>query len=167
MITIDEARCTGCGICLTACPQEAILLEAEKAKIRQELCTECGVCLSACPENAIHETQPAPAPVTRPSPSRPERKPVVPLSPVSAERVPVKARRAEVLRPSPTSLERRRAVTTAVATVGPVALDLLARLAGGWLRRDRFPERAAGGPDLAVRGQGGGRRRRRRGGRCS
>lgn len=168
MITIDEARCTGCGVCLTACPREAIVLEAERAEIKQELCTECGVCLSACPENAIQEAEPAP--VTRPSPSRAERKPVVVPSPIRAERTPTQARPLEVVRPSPTSLERRKAVTAvtaAASTVGPVALDLLGRLALRWFRRGRFPERAAGGQALAVRGQGGGRRRRWRGGRCS
>ena len=53
MIVIDEARCNGCGICLTACPQEAIVLEANRAEIKQELCTDCGVSLYVCPEEAI------------------------------------------------------------------------------------------------------------------
>jgi Fe-S-cluster-containing hydrogenase component 2 len=168
MITIDEARCTGCGVCLTACPQGAIVLEAERAEIKQELCTNCGVCLSICPENAIQETEPAP--VTRPLPSRRERKPVVAPSPIRAERTPTRARPLEVVRPSPTSLERRKAVTAvtaAASTVGPVALDLLGRLAVRWFRRGRSPERSTGGRGLAVRGPGGGRRRRWRGGRYS
>jgi Fe-S-cluster-containing hydrogenase component 2 len=165
MIIIDEARCIGCGVCLTACPQEAIVLRADTAEIKRELCTDCGLCLSTCPENAIQDIEPAP--VARPSPSRPEREPVVTLSRISAEQPPTRARPLEVVRPSPSALQRRNAVVTAAAAVGPVALDLLARLAERWLRRDRFPERARGGQDLAARGPGGGRRRRRRGGRYS
>lgn len=165
MIFIDKPRCTGCGICLATCPQEAIVLEAERAEINQELCTECGVCLSACPEDAIQQTELAP--LARPAPSTPEREPVVALSPLRVEQPPTRSRPLEVVRRSPSALEKRRTVATAAAAVGPVALDLLARLAERWLRRGGSPEQAVGRRDLAARGPGGGRRRRWRGGRCS
>jgi Fe-S-cluster-containing hydrogenase component 2 len=165
MIVVDEARCTGCGVCLISCPQEAITLKAERAEIEQELCTDCGVCLSACPEDAIQQTEPAPA--TRPSPGRPEREPVVALSPARAERAPTRPRPLEVVRASPSALEKRRAVVASAAAVGPIALDLLARLAERWLRRGGPSGRTAEPLSVAGRGPGGGRRRRRRGGRCS
>lgn len=165
MIVVDEAGCTGCGVCLTACPQEAIVLEADRAEISQELCTDCGVCLSACPEDAIQQIELAPA--TRPSHSRPEREPTIALSPTRVEQPPARPRSLEVVRPSPSALERRQTVATAAATVGPVALDLLARLAEHWLSRRRLPDQPGGQSDLAARGPGRRRRRRWRGGRCS
>jgi Fe-S-cluster-containing hydrogenase component 2 len=164
MITIDETRCTGCGVCLSLCPQEAIVLEAERAEIRQELCSSCGICISACPQGAIREADLVP--VIR-LPARPEQKPVVKVPPGGSERVPARARRLEVVRPSPSALERRQAVAAAAVAVGPVALDVLARLAGRWFRRGRLLERAAGPQDVAAPGPGRGRRRRWRGGRCS
>jgi len=164
MIVIDEARCTGCGVCLGLCPQEAIVLEAERAEIRQELCSGCGICISACPQGAIQEA--ALLPVTR-LPARPEVEAVVKVSPISSERVPARPRPLEVVRPSPSALERRQAVAAVAGAVGPVALDVLARLVGRWFRRGRSLERAAGRQELAMPGPGRGRRRRWRGGRCS
>jgi NAD-dependent dihydropyrimidine dehydrogenase PreA subunit len=164
MITIDEARCTGCGVCLSLCPQEAIVLEADRAEIKQELCSGCGICISACPQGAIQEADLVLA--TR-LPARPEGAPAVALSAGGPERLPARARRVEVIRPSPSALERRRAVAAVAGAVGPVALDLLARLADSWFRRGRLLERAAGRQDLAMPGPGRGRRRRWRGGRCS
>ena len=163
MIVIDEARCTGCGVCLNLCPQEAIVLEAGRVEIKQELCSGCGICISACPQCAIQEADLVP--VTR-LPARPEQKLVVKVSPGGSERVPARTRPLEVVRPSPSALERRQAVAVAAGAVGPVALDLLARLADRWFRRGRLLERAAGRQDPAVPGPGR-RRRRWRGGRCS
>jgi ferredoxin len=164
MITIDRTRCTGCGVCLSLCPQEAIVLEAGTAEIKQELCSGCGICVSACPQGAIQEADLVPA--TR-LPARHEQRPVVTVPPGGSERVPARTRRLEVFRPSPSALERRQAVAAVAGAVGPVALDVLARLAGRWFRRGRLLERAAGRQDLAMPGPGRGRRRRWRGGRCS
>jgi Fe-S-cluster-containing hydrogenase component 2 len=163
MIVIDEARCTGCGVCLNLCPQEAIVLEAERAAINQELCSGCGICISACPQGAIQEADLVP--VTR-LPARPEREPVVKVPSSGPVRVPARTRPLQVVRPSPSALERRRAAVVAAGAVGPVALDVLARLASRWLRQSRLLERAAGPQDLAVPGPGRRRRRRQRGGRC-
>jgi len=164
MIVIDEARCTGCGVCLSLCPQEAIELEAERAEIRQELCSGCGICIGACPQGAIQEANLMSA--TR-LPARHEQKPVVKVSSSGSVRVPARTRPLAVVRPSPSALERRRAVAAAAVAIGPVALDVLAWLADRWFRRGRSLERAAGRQDLAVPDPGRGRRRRWRGGRCS
>jgi len=161
MISIDETRCTGCGVCLDLCPQEAIVLEAGRAEIRQDLCSGCGICVSACPQGAIQEADLIPA--TR-LPARPERKLVVKVPPIWSERVPARTRPLAVVRPSPSALERRQAVAAAAGAVGPVALDVLAWLASRWFRRGRSLERAAGRQDLAAPGPGRGRRRRWRGG---
>jgi ferredoxin len=51
---IDLRRCSGCALCVSLCPTEAVELRAGKAMIvRPEACTFCDVCESYCPEGAI------------------------------------------------------------------------------------------------------------------
>ena len=52
-IWIDVTRCSGCGDCVEACPEEAIALVAQKAVVDHETCTGCGECIDGCPEHAI------------------------------------------------------------------------------------------------------------------
>jgi MinD superfamily P-loop ATPase len=163
MITIDEARCTGCGVCLSLCPQDAIVLEAGRAEIRQELCSGCGVCISECPQGAIQEADLVP--VARLS-AGPEPEKAVQVSSSRSRRLPARTRSVGVVRPSASALERRRAVATAAGAVGPVALDVVGWLVDRWFRRGGFPQRAAGRQELALRGPGRRRRRRWRGGQC-
>ncbi len=49
---VDEAKCTGCEICVDACPVEAITVD-DIAKIDPEVCTDCGRCIEECPNDAI------------------------------------------------------------------------------------------------------------------
>jgi ferredoxin len=54
IIEIDEDRCTGCGLCITACAEGALALVDGKAKLISETyCDGLGACLSDCPEGAI------------------------------------------------------------------------------------------------------------------
>jgi NADH:ubiquinone oxidoreductase subunit F (NADH-binding)/(2Fe-2S) ferredoxin/ferredoxin len=47
---IDEAACKGCGLCLRACPKNAIKGEKKKPhRIDNELCIKCRSCYVACP----------------------------------------------------------------------------------------------------------------------
>jgi len=47
-------KCTGCGACLKACPQEAISGEKKKVHtITQEKCIKCGICMDTCRFEAI------------------------------------------------------------------------------------------------------------------
>jgi len=50
---VKAARCTGCETCITYCPQGAIAILNERARIDPRQCVGCGECLSVCPEGAI------------------------------------------------------------------------------------------------------------------
>jgi len=51
MINVNE-KCTGCGLCVKACPFAAITLVDKKAIIG-DACTLCGACVQVCKFDAI------------------------------------------------------------------------------------------------------------------
>lgn len=54
IISIDESKCNGCGICISGCHEGAIELVDGKAKlISDEYCDGLGDCLPQCPTDAI------------------------------------------------------------------------------------------------------------------
>ncbi|MBN1895737.1 4Fe-4S binding protein [bacterium] len=54
IITIDEGKCNGCGLCVPGCPEGAIQIIDGKARLISDLfCDGLGACLGHCPEGAI------------------------------------------------------------------------------------------------------------------
>lgn len=54
VIQIDEEKCNGCGICVTACHEWAIGMVDGKARLmRDDYCDGLGDCLPNCPTGAI------------------------------------------------------------------------------------------------------------------
>lgn len=56
MLTIDHKHCTGCGACVEACPQPAVVLVRDKytfvyPSIDSGKCAQCGRCEEVCPLN--------------------------------------------------------------------------------------------------------------------
>jgi 2-oxoglutarate ferredoxin oxidoreductase subunit delta len=60
-VTVSEVYCKGCELCVGACPQEALRLDAGRITVKgyhpaatsNDRCTGCGVCALVCPEAAI------------------------------------------------------------------------------------------------------------------
>ena len=46
-------KCTGCGICVTYCPVDAIEIRDGKAYFDYEKCIGCADCITVCPERAL------------------------------------------------------------------------------------------------------------------
>ena len=54
IIQIDQEKCSGCGLCVTACHEGAIALIGGKAYLaREHYCDGLGDCLPGCPTGAI------------------------------------------------------------------------------------------------------------------
>lgn len=54
IIKIDEEKCTGCELCIPNCPEGAIQIIDDKARLVSDLmCDGLGACLGHCPEGAI------------------------------------------------------------------------------------------------------------------
>jgi heterodisulfide reductase subunit A len=56
--SILEERCSGCRICNSLCPFNAITFHEDRmvSEINPALCQGCGTCVAACPAGAISGT---------------------------------------------------------------------------------------------------------------
>ena len=50
-----QAGCIGCGMCERNCPNDAVKVIDNVAKIDYNKCTECGLCAQKCPTKVIKE----------------------------------------------------------------------------------------------------------------
>jgi len=57
MLHVDQNECKGCGLCVEACPPEAIQMNEQLNRYGYRTaiysgagCTGCGICFLACPE---------------------------------------------------------------------------------------------------------------------
>ncbi len=54
IITIDENKCNGCALCIPNCPEGAIQVIDQKARLISDLfCDGLGACIGHCPQGAI------------------------------------------------------------------------------------------------------------------
>jgi ferredoxin len=53
-VAIDESACTGCGVCLTRCPMDALAQDGDgNIGLKSERCIGCGLCVSTCPSGSL------------------------------------------------------------------------------------------------------------------
>lgn len=63
-----KTGCIACGICVKNCPQEAIFLRNNVARIDYTKCNGCGTCVDKCPKKVIHWVEGGPTSVDAPVP---------------------------------------------------------------------------------------------------
>jgi len=52
-LSIDKEKCTGCVLCMKACPIQAIRVKSGKAVIDSDRCVDCGECYRVCQHEAV------------------------------------------------------------------------------------------------------------------
>ncbi|MBR4878660.1 MAG: nitroreductase family protein [Clostridia bacterium] len=52
MVIIDKEKCIGCGLCVSDCVGDNIIIEDGKACLKDS-CIQCGHCVAICPMNAV------------------------------------------------------------------------------------------------------------------
>ncbi len=53
MISFNEKKCSGCGVCVRDCPVGALSLRKGKPIIESDKCTQCGLCARVCEYEAV------------------------------------------------------------------------------------------------------------------
>jgi Pyruvate/2-oxoacid:ferredoxin oxidoreductase delta subunit len=50
---VDKDKCISCGLCIMACPWNALHFVEKKATVNTDLCYGCSLCTSLCPTKAL------------------------------------------------------------------------------------------------------------------
>ena len=53
MVVVNLEACKGCTLCEKNCPEEAIKVVGNVARIDYSKCTGCGNCITKCPKKVI------------------------------------------------------------------------------------------------------------------
>ncbi len=53
MLKIFEDKCTGCEVCVSKCPFDALEMKNNIAVVNHDACTLCGICVKSCEFDAI------------------------------------------------------------------------------------------------------------------
>jgi Fe-S-cluster-containing hydrogenase component 2 len=59
-VEFDYGKCSGCSLCVQACPADTLLFQDKKPLLKQgknNECMACGDCVAICPEGAIRLTR--------------------------------------------------------------------------------------------------------------
>jgi len=56
-IVVDASKCTGCLLCIRACPYNGIVVEDKTPRLT-DTCTYCAACVSACKFEALRQERP-------------------------------------------------------------------------------------------------------------
>jgi Pyruvate/2-oxoacid:ferredoxin oxidoreductase delta subunit len=55
-VKVDLSRCTGCKLCILACPDPNVirfLAGDKKVQVDETRCKGCGLCITVCPKAAL------------------------------------------------------------------------------------------------------------------
>lgn len=61
-VTVDEARCKGCDLCVVACPTNVLALQPKEVNdrgyhyahaVQPQACIGCAACATVCPDACI------------------------------------------------------------------------------------------------------------------
>jgi ferredoxin len=58
-VELDSSRCTGCGLCVSVCSTEALVISSReetdvfKIILKHGICLACGKCAEICPEKCL------------------------------------------------------------------------------------------------------------------
>lgn len=53
VVARTSETCVGCGLCVEACPFEALEVQNDLVRLNDEKCMGCGVCVSKCPREVL------------------------------------------------------------------------------------------------------------------